>query len=104
MDILRRYKNYWQILRLIPLQTIIVVRKSFFCNLLNPAIQWASENGHTEVVKNLLADSRVDPSAGNNSGEKNDCFKLILWQQFDGNQCMDTLRWYKNYWQILGLI
>ena len=26
----------------------------------------ASENGHTEVVKLLLADPRVDPAAGNN--------------------------------------
>ena len=32
----------------------------------NTAIQWASVNGHTEVVKLLLSDKRVDPSADNN--------------------------------------
>jgi len=29
----------------------------------NYAIRWASQNGHTDVVKLLLADERVDPSA-----------------------------------------
>jgi len=32
----------------------------------NYAISYASENGHTEVVKVLLADPRVDPSAHDN--------------------------------------
>ena len=32
----------------------------------NFAIQWASDNGHTNVVKLLLEDPRVDPSADNN--------------------------------------
>jgi ankyrin repeat protein len=32
----------------------------------NYAIQTASQNGHTEIVKLLLADKRVDPSADDN--------------------------------------
>ena len=32
----------------------------------NYAIQWASENSHAEVVRLLLADTRVDPGANNN--------------------------------------
>jgi ankyrin repeat protein len=32
------------------------------------AIGNASRNGHTDVMKLLLADSRVDPSANNNYG------------------------------------
>ena len=33
------------------------------------AIKWASRNGHTEIVKHLLNDSRVDPSAQDNFGK-----------------------------------
>ncbi len=36
----------------------------------NDAIRWASKNGHTEVVKLLLADDRVDPSSRDNSAIK----------------------------------
>ena len=32
------------------------------------AIQYASENGHTDIVRILLADERVDPSTDNNCG------------------------------------
>ena len=32
----------------------------------NYGIRYASENGHTEIVKELLKDNRVDPSANNN--------------------------------------
>ena len=32
----------------------------------NYAIRWASNNGHLEVVRLLLNDSRVNPSANNN--------------------------------------
>ena len=41
--------------------------------LIFKAIRWASKNGHTEIVKHLLNDPRVDPSAqddlGNNMSE-----------------------------------
>jgi hypothetical protein len=30
------------------------------------SLQWALENGHKEVVKLLLADQRVDPTADDN--------------------------------------
>jgi hypothetical protein len=32
----------------------------------NNAIKWAAQNGHPEVVKLLLQDDRVNPSAKNN--------------------------------------
>ena len=32
----------------------------------NEAIRWASGNGHADVVRLLLADSRVDPNARDN--------------------------------------
>jgi ankyrin repeat protein len=32
----------------------------------NYTIRWASQNGHSEVVKILLTDDRVDPSANDN--------------------------------------
>jgi ankyrin repeat protein len=32
----------------------------------NYAIKWAADNGHTEIVKLLLGDSRVDPAAKDN--------------------------------------
>ena len=37
---------------------------------------WASHNGHLEVVKLLLQDSRVDPSAEDNGA--------IRWASFNG--------------------
>ena len=33
------------------------------------AIKWASQNGHVDIVKVLLNDSRVDPSAQDNYGK-----------------------------------
>jgi len=36
----------------------------------NDAIKWASENGHHKVVKILLQDKRVDPSADDNCAIK----------------------------------
>ena len=33
---------------------------------LQSIFKWASENGHLEIVKLLLKDKRVDPSARNN--------------------------------------
>ena len=32
----------------------------------NFAIKWASRNGHAEIVKELMADRRVDPAADDN--------------------------------------
>ena len=43
----------------------------------NCAIQWASGNGHVEVVKILLSDKRVDPTAGDN--------RAILWASGNGH-------------------
>ena len=37
-------------------------------HLLDTAIRWASQNGHLEIVKLLLQDNRVDPSARDNYG------------------------------------
>jgi len=42
----------------------------------NEAIRWASVNGHSDVVKVLLADSRVDPAAYDN--------EAIRWASADG--------------------
>ena len=42
----------------------------------NGAIRWAAQNGHLEVVKLLLADSRVNPAALNN--------KAIQWAAEEG--------------------
>ena len=36
------------------------------CDKLQQFLYWASVNGHTETVRLLLADPRVDPSDGNN--------------------------------------
>ena len=36
-------------------------------SVVDNAIQWASRNGHLDVVRELLKDKRVDPSAKNNS-------------------------------------
>ena len=36
--------------------------------ILNEAIRRAADSGHLEIVKLLLQDNRVDPSADNNYG------------------------------------
>mmetsp|Transcript_49043 Transcript_49043/g.59367 ORF Transcript_49043/g.59367 Transcript_49043/m.59367 type:complete len:236 (-) Transcript_49043:245-952(-) len=40
----------------------------------NWLIQWASENGHLDLVQMLLKDERVDPSAGKNNAIRSACY------------------------------
>jgi hypothetical protein len=50
--------------------TITTVTNNFTLLKTFIAIRLASKNGHIEVVKCLLQDSRVDPSDYNNYGSK----------------------------------
>jgi hypothetical protein len=51
----------------------------------NHAIKKASENGHTDVVKLLLADPRVDPSAEAN-------YAIRMARQFGHTEVIKLLR------------
>ena len=61
--------TYNKFIHAIKRNNISYVRYSLLENLINPitkdneAIRWASRNGHTEIVRLLLEDERVDHSA-----------------------------------------
>ena len=48
------------------MQKIVMVFKIIFSLIIDTAIRNAAENGHLEIVKLLLQDNRVDPSARDN--------------------------------------
>ena len=64
------------------------------------AIQRAEENGHTEVVKLLLQDERVDPAADNNDGNKLEYPLSQMVQQYKGLQSMDIQRWSNFFFKM----